>query len=227
MIKFSFSYWNLRFFPITYLRNRYIDHTKELFKFNQIQTIVRSKTSPDLRVVKIAYVGTFVRSEQKFVRSKIYICHKNLLIFFSFYRVVLNARCPLMGSFRFGNIDFRSGTSAWVTPHRFSAIFLDVCYITKQEFIKNIGGGGVKLSWNRPPKHSVFLKRKYRCFRQYSNLPKALTMQTKFVVMQLISHQNFCSFSRNIIELNLVNAVTFDNWNPSGRTLRSTVSTLW
>ena len=167
MKKFSFSYGNLRFFPITYLKNRYIYHAKELFKFNQIQTIVRSKTlSLDLRAVKIAYVGTFVRSEQKFVRSKIYICHKNLLIFYSFYRVILNARCPLTGSFRSGNIDFRSGTSAWVNPHRFSAIFLDnVCYITKQEFIKNIGGGGVKLSWNRPPKHSVFLKRKYRCFR--------------------------------------------------------------
>ena len=53
--------------------------------------------SPEYRAFKDTYVHTFMRS----------------LVFPD--HVFLNARHPLVRSYRFGNIDFWSGTSAWVS----------------------------------------------------------------------------------------------------------------
>ena len=51
--------------------------------FKSRLSCVQKILSPDFRALKTAYVHTFVRSKQKFVRSKFYNCHKNLLIFIS------------------------------------------------------------------------------------------------------------------------------------------------
>ena len=72
-----------------------------------VQTFMRSKISvrsscvqkcvcPDYRAFKVAYVQTIVGS---------FVCPD---------RVILNARHPLLRSFRSGHINFRSGTSACV-----------------------------------------------------------------------------------------------------------------
>ena len=85
------------------------------FKVAYVQTIMRSKLPmsrlsclqrhlcPDFRAFKDTYVQTFVRS----------------LVFSD--RVILNARHPLVRSFRSEHIDFRSGTSTWVWLNQFKS----------------------------------------------------------------------------------------------------------
>ena len=79
---------------------------------------VQNCLCPDYRAFKIAYVQTIVRSKLHMSRLS---CVPNCIcpdyrafIFFS-DRVILNARRHLVRSFRSGHIDFRSGTSTWVT----------------------------------------------------------------------------------------------------------------
>ena len=88
------------------------------FKVTYVQTIVRSKLHmsrpscvqncicPDYRAFKFAYLQTIVR-------SKLHMSRISCVHFFP-GRVILNARRHLVRSFRYGHIDFRSGTSTWV-----------------------------------------------------------------------------------------------------------------